>query len=303
MNLCQPFGCISFCAQAATRIGDTMKQKNDRMGMTMTATKEQLLDLGGKSALVTGASQGIGMAAAQRLALCGADVLMASRRLDAVTAAAAEIDALAPGRVSGAAADIARAEDIGRLYEHVDTALGGLDLLVISGGGPRSASFSELGDADWQTAFDLLLMSTVRLIRHAVPRMQARGGGRIVVVLSSGVKQPIPGLMLSNSLRAAVTGLIQTLSVELARDNILINGALPGRIDTERVASLDQLNAGRQRLPVEEVRRRSQQSIPLGRYGQPHEMADAILFLCSPMATYVTGSLLEIDGGMVRTLL
>lgn len=177
------------------------------------------------------------------------------------------------------------------------------ELLVVSGGGPRSARFDDLDDDDWQGAFELLFLSTVRLVRLVLPGMRRLGRGRIVVLLSSCVKVPIPELILSNALRAGVTGLLQSLSVELAPDGILVNGVIPGRIDTNRVQTLDKLNAEREGIPVEEVQRRSHASIPLGRYGTPKEMADAVLFLCSCMATFVTGSMLEVDGDMVRTLL
>jgi len=162
--------------------------------------------------------------------------------------------------------------------------------------------FADFDDAGWQGAFDSLLMPAVRLTRAALPAMKARGFGRIIYITSSGVKQPIPGLILSNSLRAAVTGMMKSLAAEVAPDGITVNCVAPGRIHTDRVESLDANAAAKSGRDVAVVRAESERRIPVGRYGVPEEFGNAVVFLASPAAAYITGSAIQVDGGMVSSL-
>src|SRR5690606_5709068 len=160
----------------------------------------------------------------------------------------------------------------------------------------------QLTEEDWSRGFELTLMSAVRLIRAAVPVMRDAGGGRIVVIGSSSVRVPIKGLTVSNVFRPALAGLVKDLAVQLARDGITINLACPGRFDTDRVRMLDEARALAEGLTPEEIRSRSESSIPIGRYGRPEEFGALVGFLVSPEASYVTGQTLVVDGAMVATL-
>ena len=155
-------------------------------------------------------------------------------------------------------------------------------------------------DEDWSAAFNLSFMSTMRMTREAVPHMRKVGGGRVINITSYSVKEPIAGLVLSNAIRSSVVGMAKTLSRELGRDNILINNVCPGRIDTERAQKLNKARAERLKKPIEEVNREMAAEVPLGRYGTAEETADLIVFLASGRASYITGTTIQIDGGLVR---
>src|SRR5690606_3889765 len=199
-------------------------------------------------------------------------------------------------------ADVTRPEDIERLFSAAVERFGGVDVLVTNAGGPPAGTFDRFDDDDWQRAFELTLMSAVRLIRRAIPEMRARGGGSIVVMTSSSIKQPIPNLLLSNVMRAGVAALAKTLADELAGDNIRVNTLVPGRIATQRIEELDRANAERQGVDVETVTRQQLASIPMGRYGDPAEFAAGAVFLAADAASYITGATLQVDGGMIRSL-
>jgi 3-oxoacyl-[acyl-carrier protein] reductase len=262
------------------------------------------MDLGleGKVAIVTAASQGLGKAVALGLAREGASVAMCSRSLDRITRAGEEVRAATGADVLALEADVAKAEDVDRLVEATVQRFGGVDILVCNAGGPPLGAFMEHDDRAWTNAFDLNFLSAVRLIRAVVPHMRRRGGGRIITMTSTAVKQPIEGLILSNSIRAGVIGLTKTLSQELAPDGILVNSVAPGRIRTERVVQVDSARAAREGRPVEEIAREQARQIPLGRYGEPEEFANAVVFLASAPASYITGVTLQVDGGLVRGL-
>lgn len=263
------------------------------------------MDLGlkGRAALVCAASEGLGRAAAQALAGEGCRVAICSRRDEEIQKAAAEIAGTTRGEVVPLVADLTRAEDIRSLVAAAIDAFGGLDVLVTNVGGPKPGVFDALSDTDWYEAVDLLLMSAVRLSREVIPHMRKRGGGRIVHITSVAVKQPVPGLMLSNSLRAAVVGFSKTLSRELARENITVNCVAPGYTRTARVAQLARATAEREGKPLDEIERRTMSAVPMARLGEPRELADLITFLASDRSSYTTGTVIQVDGGAVGGLL
>jgi 3-oxoacyl-[acyl-carrier protein] reductase len=179
-----------------------------------------------------------------------------------------------------------------------------LDILITNSGGPPGGTFADFDDAAWQQAFDLLLLSVVRMVRAALPQLRASGNARIVNVASSSVKEPIPGLILSNSLRAGVAGLAKTLADELAGDQITVNTVLPGRILTDRLRGPFIGPAREAGLDVDELARAEvAKEIPLGRVGEPADMAGLVTFLCSPAAAYLTGLAIPVDGGRIRSVL
>jgi len=261
------------------------------------------MDLGlqGKVALVPAASQGLGKAVALAFAREGTRLAVCSRRLDAIQATAEDARRLG-AEVLALVADVTQSDDIARLVRQTTERFGGIDILVTNAGGPPAGRFDDFDDAAWQAAYELTLLSAIRLIRAVLPSMRQRGGGVIVAMTSSSIKQPIPNLILSNVFRAGVAALAKTLADELAADKIRVNTVVPGRIATERVAQLDQANAVRLGLDVETVRQNMVGQIPLRRYGEPEEFANAVVFLASERASYITGATLQVDGGMIRSL-
>jgi 3-oxoacyl-[acyl-carrier protein] reductase len=261
------------------------------------------LHLQGKCALVCAASKGLGRASAMALAREGAAVAISARTRDPLDAAAAGIQAATGTPVHAIVADVSRAGDIDRLVSESVARLGGLDILITNTGGPPSAPFETLTDADWQAAIDSLLLSAVRLSRAVLPHMRQRGGGRIIHVTSISVKQPIEGLVLSNALRGAVAGLSKTLALELARDHILVNCVAPGYTRTGRVIELAEATASREGTSAEVVQKRTEATIPLARMGTPEEFGAAVAFLASAGGDYVTGATIQVDGGLTRAVL
>ena len=260
------------------------------------------LHLKGKTALVTAASAGLGYATAAALSAEGARVAICSRDLSRAQDAAKQIQAQTGNEVLAFAADVASEADLTRLFAEVGEALGQLDILVCNAGGPPAGNFSALSEAQWATGFQLTLMSVVRSVRLAHPLMKQAGGGRILTILSSSVKKPIDNLTLSNTFRPAVQGLCKSLSLELAADNIQVNGLAPGRIETGRINQLDDAMAAKQGKSRAEVRAASEAQIPMKRLGQPEEFGRVAAFLCSPAAEYVNGSVLLVDGGAMTSL-
>jgi len=260
------------------------------------------LELRGKTALVLASSQGLGWAIATELATEGANVVISSRDEGALAATAAEIREATGAEVAHFPADVTKDEDIRELVTLTAERFGGVDALVTNTGGPPAGTFEDFGDEEWTSAFELTLLNVVRAVRAVLPGMRERGGGRIVNVASSSIKQPIKGLTLSNTFRAGIAGLAKSLSAELAPDGILVNTLGPGRISTDRSAGMDASQAEARDVSVEEVRGEMAARIPLGRYGTPEELAKVAAFLASPANSYVTGQAILVDGGMVRAL-
>jgi 3-oxoacyl-[acyl-carrier protein] reductase len=252
------------------------------------------LGLAGARALIGGGSGGLGSAIGEALIAEGAQVGLASRPGEKLTATATRLGATAvPADLStpdGPAAAVATAVD----------AFGGLDLLVVNSGGPPPGGFDELDEAAWQAAIDGTLWSAIRVLRAALPHLRVGRDPAVLVILSSSAREPIPGLTTSNLIRPGLAGLIKSLVAEIAP--VRINGLAPGRIATDRIAQLDAARSQTTGLAVEEVTRQTVARIPLGRYGDPAELGRVAAFLLSPAASYVTGAIIPIDGGMIRAL-
>jgi len=258
------------------------------------------LELHGKVALVTAASKGLGRATATQLAREGARVMISSRGEEQLRATAEQIRQATGAEVEHCAADVSKADDLARLLDETQSRLGGVDVLVNNAGGPPAGGFDALDDEAWQAAFELNVLSGVRLIRGVVPHMREQGSGRIVTIASSSIKQPIENLLLSNTYRVALVGLSKSLATEFAPYGILINTLGPGRIATDRVAGLDAGRAAASGTSVEQVRAQTEKTIPLGRYGTAEEFGKVATFLVSWANTYLTGQAFLVDGGMVR---
>jgi 3-oxoacyl-[acyl-carrier protein] reductase len=258
------------------------------------------LGLQGKVAMVAGASRGLGFAVARALAREGVQVSISSRSREAIVSAAAAIEKKTAAAVLAMPADLLSAQDIAAWHRATLDRFGGIDLLYPNAGGPPPGPALAFDDAAWQNAFELLLLSAIRLIRLVVPSMAARGGGAIVLPTSSAVKEPIPNISLSNVMRASVASLSKTLALELAPKSIRVNQLIPGRIQTDRVNEIDIENAKRAGISVEEQRKRVWAGIPMGHYGDSENFAAAAVFLFSDAASYITGASLQVDGGLIR---
>ena len=257
------------------------------------------MDLGirGKVALVAAASQGLGRAVAAGLAAEGARVAICARRADVLEATASAIQADTGSEILPVVADVSRADDCRRFVDAAVERWGTVDILVNNSGGPTPGTFDTTDDAAWAAAVDNTLMNVVRLTRLALPHMKAARWGRIVNIESISVKQPIAGLLLSNSIRPGVIGLAKTLAAEVARDGILVNNVCPGSHATDRLRELAEVRAASAGTTPEEELERMAEAIPLGRLGRPEELANVVVFLCSERASFVTGTTVLVDGG------
>ena len=251
--------------------------------------------------MVAGASRGLGFAVARALAAEGASVSIASRQASSIQDAAGRLSAEFGRPTVGAAVDMRNVADLTRWHQETLERFGGVDLVFVNTGGPPAGTALSFDDAAWTNAFELLLLSAVRLVRLTAPSMKARGGGAIVVSTSSAVREPIPNLALSNVVRASVGALSKVLADELAADKIRVNHLIPGRFDTDRVRELDAIRAKATGASGEDVRTAFSKTIPLGRYGQAEEFAAAAAFLFSDASRYITGASLQVDGGLIRS--
>jgi 3-oxoacyl-[acyl-carrier protein] reductase len=261
------------------------------------------LGLNGKVAMISAASKGLGFAVARALAAEGASVSISSSNATSLQAAKASIERDSNRAILDCVADVRSGDAIEKWYETTVQRFGGVDLLFVNSGGPPAGGFMSFDDKAWQDAVDLLLLSAVRMVRTVLPSLKQRGGGSVVFTASSSVKEPIENLTLSNVVRATVPALSKSLAREFAVNSIRFNTLVPGRIDTGRVRSLDAFNAQKKNIPVEDQRRLMQAAIPLGRYGEVEEYARAAVFLLSPASSYVTGAVLQVDGGMIRSVM
>jgi 3-oxoacyl-[acyl-carrier protein] reductase len=258
------------------------------------------LGLNDKAALVTAASKGLGKAIALRLAQEGAHVIICARGKEQLEKTAAEIRTETGRQVVPIEADISDPKTADTLVASTVERLGRLDVLVTNAGGPPPGQFLDLTPEDWETGARLTLMSAVRLLYAAVPVMKRQSEGSILAITSITVKQPLPNLVLSNSLRLSIIGLIKTLADELAPFNIRVNGICPGWTHTDRMDQLLRDRAKRKLTTLEEEAAKVAIDIPMGRMGTPKEFAKAAAFLVSPAASYITGVSLLVDGGMYR---
>ena len=257
---------------------------------------EQTMDLGnkGKTAIVTAASRGIGYACAETLAREGTHIAMCARGAATLAQAADRIRQSIGARVFAQPADVTKAEDVRQFVELAVAEFGGIDILIAIGGSPPRGSFAETDEARLQQGFEMTVLALYRLIQAVLPHMRAKKWGRIVAVQSRSVREPIPALTVSNATRPGAAGLLKDLSQELARDGILLNTVLPGRILTDRLrdsGTRDQAHLERQAL-----------ELPIGRLGSAQEVADAIAFLASERASYINGVTLAVDGGLIRSI-
>ncbi len=260
------------------------------------------MDLGlkGKAALVTGASKGLGYATALTLAREGCRVAVNSRDETRISAAARAIAKETGAKVIALPGDLADPDVPERVVGEAERAFGGLDILVTNAGGPASGLFEALDETAWQKAIDLTLLSHVRLIRAALPALKRSKSASVLTITSYSVKQPIPLLVLSNSVRAATVGLTKTLALELGPQGIRFNSILPAWTDTERVGELMAARAKQNKTTAKAETAKQSKDSPLGRMGTPQEFANAAVFLVSPAASYITGVMLTVDGGMYK---
>jgi 3-oxoacyl-[acyl-carrier protein] reductase len=259
------------------------------------------LNLKGKTALVLASSQGLGKAIAASFVNEGVNVVLASRNEEKLNEVQCELENLQGGKVRYIQTDITQPDQIKQAVQHTIDSFGQLDILINNAGGPPAGTFEQITDEQWQQSFELNLLSYVRMIREALPHLK-KNGGKIINIASSSIKEPIPGLLLSNTFRTGIVGMTKTLASELAKDRILINTVAPGRIATDRVAFLDEVNAEKQGITKSEMEEKMKNSIPLGRYGEPEEFAKVVTFLVSDANSYMTGSSFLVDGGMVKSI-
>jgi 3-oxoacyl-[acyl-carrier protein] reductase len=258
--------------------------------------------LAGKRALVLASSRGLGLGIATALAHEGAEVLLVGRSGDRLAENCKAINAAAKGKADWVWGDLSEPDFVEAMTTAVKEKLGGIDILVNNTGGPTPGTAQEMTAEKLDIFFQSMVLKVITLTNALLPQMKEQGFGRILTVASSGVFEPIPNLALSNTLRGALVGWNKTLSAEVAPHGITSNMILPGRIHTDRIDELDGANAKRQGKSVEEVREASLKSIPAGRLGKVEEFAAAAAFLCSVPASYVTGTMLRVDGGASRSI-
>jgi 3-oxoacyl-[acyl-carrier protein] reductase len=263
------------------------------------------MDLGlkGRVAIVAAASKGLGRAVAEELARDGAEVAICARSAANLKNAADTIRKATGHEVFSQALDVTRADAVHDFVAAVHKRFGRVDICVTNAGGPPSKKFIDISLEDWRNAFELTLMSAVYFAREVLPLMRQRHWGRLIAITSVSVKQPIDNLLLSNSIRAGVTGLMRTLANEFGPDGITVNCVCPGYTLTERLDELAEIQAKNAGLSREKIFERLSAQVPLGRVGKPEELAGMVAFLASERASYITGCSIAVDGGYVKSLL
>src|SRR5437660_1969112 len=261
------------------------------------------LGLSGKVALVAAASRGLGRAVAEELATEGASLVLCARGTEALNETCAHIEQTAGAPVVGVIADVSIPGDVSRVVHSGLERFGRIDILVTNAGGPPAGQFENLTREQWEAATRLTLFSAVELARQVLPGMKARRWGRILNITSIAVKQPVDNLILSNSLRAAVTGFARTLANEVASFGITVNNIMPGYTRTERVEELSRMMAEKEAITAEEFVARWEKEIPMRRIGKPGEFAALAAFLVSERASYITGTSIPVDGGWIKALM
>jgi len=256
--------------------------------------------LAGRTALVAGSTKGIGRATAVALAREGMRVVVNGRDEARVSSTADAIARETGADVTGIAADVATADGASALVGSAVARYGGVDVLVTNAGGPRPGGFDEMTDADFIAAFELNFMSTARMIRAALPHMREQGWGRIINLQSTAIKEPVPLVTLTNSIRPAVTGLAKDLANELGRSGITVNTILSGPVMTDRLRTTTAARAAAAGIPEEVQWQRYLELVPLGRFGEPDDVAAMITFLASEPAGWITGTVIQVDGGRIR---
>jgi 3-oxoacyl-[acyl-carrier protein] reductase len=259
------------------------------------------LNLKQKVILVSGGSEGIGFATAKTLAEEGAIVMIGSRSQEKLNHAKQQLSAFGD-QIIIKPLDVTNPENIQAWVATAVAQFGRIDGLLINAGGPKPSQFEQLTEADWQTGFELILMSAIRMIYAVLPIMKQQQQGSIVAITSSAVKEPISELVLSNVFRTGLTALLKTLSRDLAQYQIRVNSVLPGRIDTERIKKLDESRAQQTGISITQIQQATLQNIPLGRLGNPDEMGKVATFLLSEAASYITGQAILVDGGLLKGL-
>ena len=262
------------------------------------------MDLGlkGRTALVGGASAGLGRATAERLAAEGCKLALWSRGGAALEKAAEEIRVLHSVVVVTIAGDATDPATAAKVAWQAERSLGSVDIVVLNAGGPIASEATKTDPDEWRRSFQLLAVTPIELATALLPGMRSRGWGRVVSIMSSGIRQPNPELAYSNACRSALQAWLKTIAPEVIADGVTVNGVIPGRLDTARVATLDKAKAEKLGTTLAEVRAQSEKSIPAGRYGQPDELAAYVAWLCSDLSCYQTGTFVPIDGGMIRGL-
>lgn len=257
------------------------------------------LQLRGARVLVTAASAGLGAATARQFSREGASLVINSRNLESLQATAGDIVAETGNPVFTHAADVSQRESAEKLVTNAATMLGGLDIVVTNAGGPPAGTFEDFADEDWRAAVDLTLLSAVNLVRASLPHLKQSQRAAVLAIVSVAAKQPVTNLTLSNTIRPAVVGLMNTLSLELGNAGIRFNSILPGTTETGRIDNLMAARAEKNNTTPDAEREKTAQSIPLGRIGTVAEFANAAVFLCSPAGGFITGVALPVDGGAI----
>lgn len=259
------------------------------------------IDLSGRAAVVCGASQGLGLASAIGLARAGANLVVCARSEDKIATAVAALEAEGVEAL-GVPTDLTSVEQIDALAAAALERFGTIDILVNNAGGPPPGTFDDLSEADWRAAIDLTLMSAVELTRRLLPGMRAQRWGRIVNITSTSVKQPVDGLILSNSIRMAVVGWAKTLANEVGPDQVVINNVCPGYTTTDRLGQLAANIAARDGISEDQVFEKWASTVPLRRLATPEELANVVVFLSSEQAAYVHGTTIAVDGGRSQSV-